>query len=105
MPYSPECVEGVFSELHMQHPAYPRSYGAENARRPNPGAERRCPHVVVPYKDAPSCVVKDRRRGSKPAALGADCITRAARFGPHSPPCGATFSSPWGPVVGDAPNP
>jgi hypothetical protein len=70
-----ECVEGLFSELHLQHPAYPRPYGAENARWRRPVAERRCPHVVVPHKDALACVGKDRRRGSERTALGTDRVT------------------------------
>ena len=28
LPYSPEFVEGEFSEVHIQDPAYRRSYGA-----------------------------------------------------------------------------
>src|SRR5829696_709839 len=31
-PYSPKCVEVEFSEVHIHHPAYPRSLGASQGR-------------------------------------------------------------------------
>ena len=34
--YSPECVEGQFSEVRMQDPARPGSYGATNALSATP---------------------------------------------------------------------
>jgi hypothetical protein len=40
------------------------------------------PHVVVPHRDALAYIAKDRWRGSKPAALWADCIAPGAVSGP-----------------------
>ena len=44
-PYSPNLVEGVFSEVHIRDPAYPLPYGAENARQPRHVAECRYTHM------------------------------------------------------------
>jgi hypothetical protein len=51
-----------------------RSYGAENARRPRPGAERRSPHVVEPHRDALACVGK-----GPPLEIGA-CGPRSGSY-------------------------
>jgi hypothetical protein len=50
--YSPECVEVEFSEVHIQHPAYPRSIGTEDGLFLRPRTKPFTLHVVVLHKNA-----------------------------------------------------
>jgi hypothetical protein len=61
--YAPEFVEGEFSEVQLQDPAQPPSYGTRKRPITSPRAERRHPHLVVQHKDALSCIGKGRRYG------------------------------------------
>ena len=51
-PYSPQCVVGEFCEVHIQDPAYPRSYRARKSRLHRSQVWQSTLHLVVLNKDA-----------------------------------------------------
>jgi hypothetical protein len=57
-PYSPECLEGKFSEVLMQDCAQPRSHTARNSRCPHTKALGSTQHLPTPDKDATACIKK-----------------------------------------------
>jgi len=93
--YSPECVEGEFSEAQMQDLAYPPSYRGPAARSRHREEHKTKLHVVVVHKNSRRCIslgFPDRPYLSEFTFYALGCIGRQAV------PCvllGPRFGSPF----------
>ena len=80
--YSPKCGEGVFSEVRIQNPAWPRSYGARTTRFGPPSMGPGATGVCAMDRYAPSWMAGARTR----IGLTIPCRGCARRGGPRDVP-------------------